>query len=249
MAASGVHVRRLRALLLAFAAAAAAAAPLEPERGLIPYADGSLAYLARGPQHANVTVVLLHGARFTSAVWEETGTLQALGARGWRAVAVDLPGCGQSKQLAYIDDNAAAEVVAAVLDHAAGGGARAHGGVRVLVSPSLSGVLALRYIEHYGHALRGWVPVAPVGVAAWRGPGGAAAAGVSVLAVVGARDADAHRRSGALLVSTFHRARLVVLQGAGHAAYRDAPGPFNEALLEFVGSLADEEAAALMTQR
>lgn len=37
-------------------------------------------------------VVFLHGKAFNSHTWEQLGTLQLLSKRGYRAVAVDLPG-------------------------------------------------------------------------------------------------------------------------------------------------------------
>ncbi|XP_026303800.1 protein ABHD14A isoform X2 [Piliocolobus tephrosceles] len=39
-----------------------------------------------------VEVVLLHGKAFNSHTWEQLGTLQLLSQRGYRAVALDLPG-------------------------------------------------------------------------------------------------------------------------------------------------------------
>lgn len=44
------------------------------------------------PCARRVEVVLLHGKAFTSRTWEQLGTLQLLGHRGYRAVALDLPG-------------------------------------------------------------------------------------------------------------------------------------------------------------
>lgn len=41
---------------------------------------------------ARLTVLLLHGIRFSSENWRHIGTLETLAAAGHRALALDLPG-------------------------------------------------------------------------------------------------------------------------------------------------------------
>ncbi|KAK6318881.1 hypothetical protein J4Q44_G00100920 [Coregonus suidteri] len=45
----------------------------------------------------NLSVLLLHGIRFSSENWLNIGTLETLAKAGCRAVAIDLPSFGQSK--------------------------------------------------------------------------------------------------------------------------------------------------------
>ena len=44
-----------------------------------------------------VSVLLLHGAKYTSADWDRSMTIEKLTAAGYHVYAIDLPGSGRSK--------------------------------------------------------------------------------------------------------------------------------------------------------
>lgn len=171
-----------------------------------------------------VPVVLLHGARFEAATWRDIGTIEFLARRGHRVVAVDLPGFGRSPE-AEID---AETFLAALL--------KALGVERpVVVSPSMSGRVALPLLTAQSGLVSGWVAVAPVGIGQHRESLG----GINcpVLAIWGENDSVVPREWQGVLVEAVPGAEAVVLDAAGHACYMDdAPG-FHAAVGEFLEGL------------
>lgn len=81
-------------------------------------------------------MLLLHGIRFSSETWQNLGTLHRLAQAGYRAVAIDLPGLGRSKEAkapAPIGELVPSSFLAAVVD-------ALDLGPPVVISPSLSGM-------------------------------------------------------------------------------------------------------------
>lgn len=100
-----------------------------------------------------LTVLMLHGAAFNSETWFNLGTLGMLGLMGYRVVAVDMPGFGNSPAGALNDRAAFVQHLLAAL--------RLQN--PVIVSPSLSGQLSLPFMIQHWREMAGYVPVAPVG--------------------------------------------------------------------------------------
>ncbi|XP_038626569.1 protein ABHD14A isoform X4 [Tachyglossus aculeatus] len=125
--------------------------------GLVP-GDSPLFYREALPvgRARRVEVVLLHGQAFSSHTWEKLGTLVLLSQHGYRAVALDLPGYGNSA----VSPEAATEAGRLRLLTRTLRGLGLEN--PVLVSPSMSGRYSLPLLLQGGGQLRGFVPIAPV---------------------------------------------------------------------------------------
>ncbi|KAM8799912.1 protein ABHD14A [Eudromia elegans] len=181
-------------------------------------------------------VLLLHGRAFTSETWERLGTLALLAAEGYRAVAIDLPGHGDSPP----SDTVATEPGrVALLEHVLQALALRR---PVLVSPSMSGRFAVPFLLARGARLAGFVPVAPAGTAE-HAPERYRNVQTPTLIVYGDGDAGLGPRA---LRSLRHlpRHRVAVLHGAGHACYVERPQDFHRALLAFLRALRPGGTAA-----
>ncbi|XP_024900582.1 protein ABHD14A isoform X1 [Pteropus alecto] len=176
-----------------------------------------------------VEVVLLHGKAFNSHTWEQLGTLQLLAQRGYRAVALDLPGFGNSAPSKEASTEAGrAELLERVL--------RALGVQKaVLVSPSLSGHYALPFLMRSHHQLHGFVPIAPASTQNytqeqfW-------AVKTPTLILYGELDRVLARESLRQLRHLPNHS-VVKLHDAGHACYLHKPKDFHLVLLAFLDHL------------
>jgi abhydrolase domain-containing protein 14 len=177
---------------------------------------------AEGPAGA---ILLLHGASFSAETWRKLGTLDALAAAGLHAIALDLPGFGQSPALAADPTSLLAEAIAAL------------GLVRpIVLAPSMSGRFAFPLIIHHPRAAGGFVAVAPVGIAehAARLP----SVDLPTLILWGDQDRVIPVAHGDHLRRLIPNSRLRVLAGARHPCYLDKPTEFHAAVIEFARDLA-----------
>jgi pimeloyl-ACP methyl ester carboxylesterase len=182
--------------------------------------QGRIHYLEAGPPDAPAAL-FLHGASFSAQTWQDLGTLALLAERGYRAVAIDLPGFGQSGQTSGQPQDFLIELME-----------RLKLTLPVLVSPSLSGGYSLPLVAQHPAMLKGFVPVAPVSIPTYEKQ----VQGITLptLAIWGSNDQIISVEQAERLCQRMPNARLVVLENAGHACYMRATAEFNQHLLRFI---------------
>lgn len=186
-------------------------------------AGTKLRYLEAGSPRS-MTVLLLHGAAFTSETWRELGTVTTLANAGYHVVAFDLPGYGSSQASRIPPQDYLNRALEALWPATR----------FVIVSPSMSGVFSLPFVAQHPHRVAGYVPVAPVGIA-----GHLAAlekVDVPALVVWGENDRVVPVSQAGVLAKALG-AETLILPGARHPCYLDRPQEFHRALLDFVAAL------------
>jgi pimeloyl-ACP methyl ester carboxylesterase len=183
--------------------------------------DARIHYLDVGPKDGRV-VLLLHGAAFSSATWEELGTLDLLAEKGYRAVAIDLPGgFRNSKSTGRASENFLLVLMERLAIEKP-----------VVVSPSASGRWALPLAARHPDLLGALVPVAPAGIDAFADE--LSSADVPVMVLWGTKDDIFPVSEADRLLALLPRADRALFEGAGHACYLDQPERFHDVLLAFL---------------
>lgn len=197
----------------------------QPEPGAlmeddIQVAGTTIHYRAAGPPDGDV-ILLLHGAAFSSATWQELGTLQLLADAGYRAIAVDLPEKGESEKWPHVLEGFLIELVDAMdIEKCA------------VVAPSMSGAYAFPFVTIHEHRVSSFAALAPVRAGQFLPA--MKQTKLPVLVMWGENDSVIPLQLGKRLVEATPNARLTVFEGAGHAFYMQATADFHQELMQFL---------------
>jgi abhydrolase domain-containing protein 14 len=214
-----------RLLLLPLLTAVLLCACSKPEPGAlmeddIQVLETTIHYRAAGPLDGEV-VLLLHGAAFTSATWQELGTLQLLADAGYRAIAVDLPEKGESGKWPHVLEGFLIELVGAMKIQQC-----------AVVAPSMSGAYAFPFVTIHEHRASSFIAVAPVRTGQFLPA--MKQTTLPVLVMWGENDRVIPVTLGEQLVATTPNAQMSVFEGSEHAFYMQATERFHQELIQFL---------------
>ncbi|MFH1153907.1 MAG: alpha/beta hydrolase [Pseudomonadota bacterium] len=181
--------------------------------------SGTLHFLRNGT--GTGTVLFLHGISFTARIWEKAGILSELGSAGYHALAVDLPGYGDSTPLKVPD----AELLLPVVE-------TLNINRTVIIAPSFSGRFAVPFILDNPSRVEGFVSVASRGIDLHQNRLHEMAC--PVLAVWGEKDDIIPLALADILVNAVPRGRKIIIPGGTHAPYLSDTGRFTRELLDFL---------------
>lgn len=180
-------------------------------------------------EDAYVDIILLHGEKFTSNTWTEAGTFRALSNAGYRVIAVDLPGYGESTSVENIELVKPDEFLYNLIKT-----------LRlknpVLISPSMSGKYSIPFIISYPNILSGFVPIAPLFPRKFVISNVPSNITFITLVVWGSKDSRGRKRSEELL--KLKNSVSMEMVDSSHACYLDRPEYFNQELLRFVDKIS-----------
>jgi abhydrolase domain-containing protein 14 len=185
-------------------------------------------------------IVLFHGNAFSLDNWKKIGTLEVLSKLGNPVFAVDLP-IGKGSKSQKIDESSSKEYSRMVpwvekIFRAIGIDESTK---VVIVGPSLGGGVALSYALAHPQKISALVLIAPaLGALGDFEKEKISDINMPVLLLWGESDnVFPLGEYGKPLKEQLSRSKLLILRGAGHAAYLDKPEEFNEIVSDFLSEV------------
>lgn len=167
------------------------------------------------------SLLFLHGMKFNAATWRDLGTLDILGRQGYGALALDLPGYGESPACDLLPLQVLRQVIV-----------KRKLGMPVIIGPSMGGKVALDFALAYPQLVGGLVLMGAVGVEEIKEQ--LSTIKVPTLLLWGSEDAISPLANGHLLAERIPESSLVLMQGAPHPCYLDQPDIWHRELTSFL---------------
>lgn len=184
----------------------------------------------------NRVTLLLHGGKFTSQTWEDTGILRDIAMKtGIPAIAIDFPGFGKSKVKQKSEHSHGVvmppEKAVEFLEQVPVLLGFPHAKI-IIIAPSSSGVPAFSWALETSHEIEAMIPVAPIGLD--RLPSGALQSiKLPILHLYGSLD-DHGMKTSKILYDSMSDFRAIEMPNAGHNCYLDHTELFNEEVTNFI---------------
>jgi len=183
--------------------------------------DGSMIhYLTLGAENTGDWVVLLHGKKFTADDWSNSGLLDALSHEGFKVIALNLPGFGQSEALK--SDKSYPDFLADLMPQL---------GINSfhLVGPSFSGEASIQFAIRHESMLKTLTLVDSVNVKQYEQS--LPDIRTNTLIVWGQKDEIAAYPNALILQEKLPNSTLYTFENLGHTCYFDDMPTFTKVLL------------------
>jgi len=173
---------------------------------------------------ADKCIVLLHGAKFKAQTWKELGTIEAVANAGYRVVAIDMPGFGESPYCLMEQIDVLYNVIKKLNIEKP-----------VILGPSMGGRITLNFYFKYKDIPKGLVLVGTVGIE--ENAPRIKELSVPTLIVWGEKDDLAPIKYAHFLEKNIPNSKLVVIKDGPHPCYLKDPDTFHREVINFLSEV------------